>query len=434
MAAKSGFPIEVKSGSVSIKIYLTPTRGYDAYTVSYCVDGRRKRTTFAELEKAKREAKRIAARISSGDFTEATLDPEARAAYARSIELLKPCGIALEVAAAQFAEASKVLNGRSILEAAQFYAKRNPSAMPERTVAEVVEELIEAKRQDGLSALAVKDLQRLRLVAKDFGMQISALSGKDLDEWLRARPYVARTRNNYRRLLGTLFNFAISRKYLPPDFNELASVSVSREAAGEIEIFTPDEMRAILSHAKPEVVPFLALGAFAGIRHEEIRRLDWADVKLDAGFIELKPLKTKTRNRRLVPIQPNLKSWLAPFATPIGPICVYRNMSKELTRLARSIAGKETETGGRFKSFEWKHNALRHSFISYRMAILKNENQVALEAGNSPAVIFKNYRELVSEGDARAWFSIEPAVPDRVVSGVDFGVSAAQETSIKTGG
>ena len=35
-------------------------------------------------------------------------------------------------------------------------------------------------------------------------------------------------------------------------------------------------------------------------------------------------------------------------------------------------------------------------------------NQVALEAGNSPAIIFKNYRELVTEEAAGEWFGIVP--------------------------
>ena len=42
----------------------------------------------------------------------------------------------------------------------------------------------------------------------------------------------------------------------------------------------------------------------------------------------------------------------------------------------------------------WKHNALRHWLISYRVADIQNVAQVALEAG-SPQMIFKHYRELV---------------------------------------
>lgn len=57
---------------------------------------------------------------------------------------------------------------------------------------------------------------------------------------------------------------------------------------------------------------------------------------------------------------------------------------------------------------KWPHNVLRHSFISYRIAEIKDAARVALEAGNSPEIIFKHYRELVTEHEAREWFSIQP--------------------------
>jgi hypothetical protein len=56
----------------------------------------------------------------------------------------------------------------------------------------------------------------------------------------------------------------------------------------------------------------------------------------------------------------------------------------------------------------WRHNALRHSFCSYRLADVKSAAQVALEAGNSPQMIFQHYRELVTEKGAKSWFAITP--------------------------
>ena len=56
----------------------------------------------------------------------------------------------------------------------------------------------------------------------------------------------------------------------------------------------------------------------------------------------------------------------------------------------------------------WKRNALRHSYISYRVAQTQNVAQTALEAGNTPKIIFSNYRELVKPADAVKWFAIEP--------------------------
>jgi hypothetical protein len=60
--------------------------------------------------------------------------------------------------------------------------------------------------------------------------------------------------------------------------------------------------------------------------------------------------------------------------------------------LSRTLGNGEIEAAG----VNWKHNALRHSFITYRIAEVKNVDKVALESGNSPDIIFQHYRELVS--------------------------------------
>jgi hypothetical protein len=59
--------------------------------------------------------------------------------------------------------------------------------------------------------------------------------------------------------------------------------------------------------------------------------------------------------------------------------------------------------------FTWKPNALRHSYASYRLADIKDAARVALEMGNSPSMLFRNYRELVTEQEAKGWFSVLPS-------------------------
>ena len=56
----------------------------------------------------------------------------------------------------------------------------------------------------------------------------------------------------------------------------------------------------------------------------------------------------------------------------------------------------------------WRQNALRHSFFSYRVSMTGDVARTSLEAGNSPKMIFRHYREIVTEEDAKAWFSIMP--------------------------
>jgi hypothetical protein len=89
-------------------------------------------------------------------------------------------------------------------------------------------------------------------------------------------------------------------------------------------------------------------------------------------------------------------------------------MSKQLLWLSEAV-DKKLKASDATVGFAWKHNALRHSFISYRVAQTQNVAQVALEAGNSPRVVFSNYRELVRPADAAKWFGIAPDGEEKVI-------------------
>ena len=99
------FPLLVKRGSVTVKIYQTPSRGNNPYTLAYDLDGVRKRPTFSDFEVAKTEAESIASRLSSKDSFSLVLTSADTAAYTRARPVLDPLGVAIETAASQFAEA-----------------------------------------------------------------------------------------------------------------------------------------------------------------------------------------------------------------------------------------------------------------------------------------------------------------------------------------
>ena len=165
----------------------------------------------------------------------------------------------------------------------------------------------------------------------------------------------------------------------------------------DVEIFTPDEMERILNTAERHlVIPMIAIGGFAGLRNAEICRLDWTDIKLDRGFIEVRAMNAKTRARRLVPISDNLKAWLIPFAQTSGKVVVFEKPNAAMTNIGRRAGVK------------WKKNALRHSFVSYRLAQTNDPARTALEAGHDQRILFRHYREVVTAEMATKWFSIMP--------------------------
>ena len=87
------FPVTVKRGHTIVKIYRTPSRGCDAYTVSYCLGEKRVRTTFADLGLATTEAETVANKLSTGEVNVLTLTSGDRLSYIRAIEALKPTGV-----------------------------------------------------------------------------------------------------------------------------------------------------------------------------------------------------------------------------------------------------------------------------------------------------------------------------------------------------
>jgi len=415
----------VEVGSAQVKVYVTPFRGKEFFTVSYWVDRKRIRRVYPTQEEAIAEAKEAGKRLAKGVAGVPEVSSADWACYSRSRQILDPLGIPLERGAALVAHIVQRLAGRATPEQAiEYFLKRHPHGMVVKKVEEVVKECLEAKRKDGLSARYLRQLgYDLARFKGRFRNYLGDVSGVMIDDWLRSLDLAPRTRNNLRASFQVLFNFAKARRYLAKDHDEMASVSAVKDADGEIGIFRPGELRELLTMAKPELVPAVAIGAFAGVRHEEIQRLDWQDIKLKAGIIEIRAAKAKTASRRTIPIVPSLKAWLLETGHDeegrslragnlTGPVCPFLDFTRQLLKLAAAVNEARIGTGRATKGgkgeFKWQHNGLRHSFISYRVALVKNVNEVALEAGNSPQMIFQHYRELVTPQDAKAWFAITP--------------------------
>ena len=151
-------------------------------------------------------------------------------------------------------------------------------------------------------------------------------------------------------------------------------------------------------------MPLIVIGGFAGFRHAEIQRLDWEDIDLAEGFIEVKAHKAKTKTRRIVPIKDNLKAFLQPISKKSGKVVTVINTSKELGKTSAKTADEAKELA----ALEWKHNALRHTYISARIAECADVSRVADEAGNSPQIIRTNYLKRMRPAAAIEWFGILP--------------------------
>lgn len=405
------FPREIKKGSVAVTIYETPSKGYEHYTLVYYEQGARKREYGSDYTAIVNRAGEILDDLNDGRPTQAgALKATERTELVRAKFIVLKVSVVtksppppLDVVARHWAEAVKILGSDLVIEAAREYARRHPVKMPAKLVADVVTEFLDEKEKQGRSE---RHRETLKSHCTRFGENVSGNIGgvttSDVELFLDGLKVGARTRDNIANSIRTLFEFAKRKRYVPSDYDE--HTRVNRLANGEdgpIDIFRPDEITALLAAADESLVPFISIGGFAGLRSSEILRLDWQDVKFDSDNIIVQKGKVKKRgqSRRIVPMLPNLKAWLTPFAKRTGLVWPFSKPYLYETLAALTVKAK----------VEWKDNALRHSFVSYRVAQIKNIPQVAFECGNSPQMIASNYRELVTEQDAAKWFSIMPA-------------------------
>ncbi len=401
------FPHKVTRQGVSVTIGHVEKDGQNFFRVLYREQGKRKQAWRSTFEAAKRAADDAIEATLTGDASALKLNASDRHAYLRAVEFLAPLNIALDHAAREYAEIRIMLAGKATpAEACRDWLKRNAVALPRVTVAAAVEQMKKQAETDGKSDLRLKQLANvLDRFAEKFNEEVHTLTPKMIADYLTALDLAERTRRNHRDVIGFFNRWLVLRGYLAKGTDWLEGVqNYTARKLGQISTYTADEMRRLIAAADDRILPMIVIGGFAGLRHAEIARLEWQDIDLEEGFIEVKAENAKTDTRRIVPLKANLKAFLLPLAKKNGKVVSLVNTTKQLLKTATDTADAENE----IEAMEWKHNALRHTYISARVAESGDVPRVADEAGNSPQVIRTNYLKRMRPAAAAEWFAIQP--------------------------
>src|SRR4029453_298265 len=106
-AKRFRFPITIKRGSSSVKIYRDRKPQGTYYRVAYHLGGKRHRLNFRDLLQARSEAEAKASQLSRGDVDAAQLTGRDRLVYGRAVEAVREHGLPLDAAALEYSEARK---------------------------------------------------------------------------------------------------------------------------------------------------------------------------------------------------------------------------------------------------------------------------------------------------------------------------------------
>lgn len=290
-------------------------------------------------------------------------------------------------------------------------------AIPEITVNEAIIQFLASKeramgrsrRNYATLASALKPLQL------ELGETIiTQVRAEHLERWMHRGDPSPRTVQNRRSVVITLWRWARVRGYLPDEPTAAEKTEAPLVPRGTPTTWTPGHLSVMLRACPPSHQTWLATAALAGIRHEELYQADskskkdvvrWRDVRGD--IIEIRPEVAKTGNRRFIPVCPALRAWfdlVSEAKKPDETLCDGDLPSRQLAGQKHSV----TALLGKSVNEPWKSNALRHSFISYRAALVGLAT-AAMEAGNSESEARRSYHDGKPKAEADAWFNQFPS-------------------------
>lgn len=393
------FPVSIRRGSVVTRIYrLVRADGREVFTAAWNAAGQRHTRQFSSYSAAHAEASHKAEQLAAGKVgAAANLSGDDGASL---VEARRICGnVPLLSALKEWARARDLTQGH-LIAAAESWKARNVARISAKNVRDVVEEFCRAKSSAGLT-VADNHASEFKAIKAQFGDQMIAdVTARALDAWLAKWAHPS-TRNTYRRRVSAVWRWAQKRGYLPSDVKTQAErTERAHEEAAAIGIVSVETFRAVLKLTRtkhPDLMASVVVAGFCGLRRSEVHAQTWEDVDLAKKSLRVTKAKRGTPSRRLVPLCDSAIEWLMLVPDRKGPIGPDLSMDK-VRKIARDAEPK----------IELPENCFRHSFISYRVAETGNIHETSLEAGNSPQIVNKHYRELVTKDEGRAWFSSTP--------------------------
>jgi integrase len=338
---------------------------------------------------------------------------DALAAFERLATLHQSTGrkFSLLWAVSEFSEAVAKLGERSLGDAVTGYLHTVVS-VKRKDIKDAVEEFIESRKhrsesKNGKRAeLSASYVAHVNSWLREFGSTFPSTAVCDLikehlNAYIKSHSEVSAKNRNDRRVTVKMFlSWAVRQDYLPANHRLLQADGMAQETVedADTDFYRPVELKNLLDNASDDLRPVLAIAGLAGLRGEEIMRLDWADVWRVEGHIEITAKKSKTRSRRLVEICPALAAWLEPCHNLQGRVFAggVSGYLRGFLKLRGSLKIPD------------RRNGLRHAFCTFHYALYSNENLTAAQAGNSPAMIHGHYKGLATKAEAEKWFNVMP--------------------------
>jgi integrase len=220
----------------------------------------------------------------------------------------------------------------------------------------------------------------------------------ELAAWFAKLPGSETTRAMYYRYVRMFFRWARRMRFVDDDPSEV--IKAPRATAGR-NVLTVEQMTKVLEvPMAPWMRACMLLGAFAGIRTEELLRMDWKDIDTKTGEIEIRPGVGKDTGGVLE----RITDFTDPLSRRKDQL---KGKGKLVPGTAREFHYARTDIAQALGWQDWPDNCLRHSFATFHLAHSKNAGKTAYQMGHTnPAMVQRVYAVPARKADAAAWWAI----------------------------
>lgn len=264
------------------------------------------------------------------------------------------------------------------------------------TVRDAIAALVTTKTKANKRPAYIASLEQyLKAWAKGFEERpIAGVEYEELKTFVDGKENLS-SRSTAINRLSTLFSYAVRQGWIIANpIKRLERPTIEDKAP---EIMTLAEVRQVLGYTKaklPRFIPWLALTLFAGLRPEEADKITRDKIDLKAGTVTIDAAVSKVRNLRVVNLKPVAVKWLKRG----GDLPLPKVTRRRAIRKLRELLGWP----------EWKKDVLRHTCASNWIAEGEGYGTVALELGNSEAMLRKHYKTHVSKAESAEFWALNP--------------------------
>lgn len=264
----------------------------------------------------------------------------------------------------------------------------------EATVAEAVKRHLEHKKEIGVSPEWVTTLSGyFKHLCKRFKGNANDLKPEAIRKWLSSSNLSPETKNNIIRALRSFGKFLVSEKLAEQDPSEgVGFYIVPPTPIQFISAIDCERLFRYLQGHRPDLIPFNALRAFAGVRTGHVEKLSWDAIDFGEQGIRM-TAGGKMLNDFLQGFPPNLWAWLKRYRGQ--PLNRY-NSARETGKVIRELG------------ISYPKNGFRHAFATFHLSKWRDSSLTSYLLGHRRGanLLHRNYAGLTTQAEARKYFDI----------------------------